>query len=89
MEANMKLLYFIQWWWKKLDTWQKIWICSCFFLGAGIAEDGPYKHYLLAVPLIVVLLSMLKWVFWDGIKNSWLEYNKEQDHLIKIMKDSK
>jgi len=30
---------------------------------------------------------MLKWTFWDGIKNSWLEYNKEQEHLIRIMKN--
>lgn len=83
----MKVLYFLQWWWKKLDAWQKLWIVASFFFGVGLANEGPYKMYFLSVLPVFVLLSMLKWTFWDGIKNSWLEYNKEQEHLIRIMKN--
>ena len=85
----MKVIYFLQWWWKKLDTWQKFWIIASYFFGVGLASDGPYKVYLVSILPAFVLLTMIKWLFWDNVKNAWLEFNKEQEHIIKIMKGSK
>ena len=77
------------WWWRKLDTWQKCWMASAFLFGAGLSASEPYKIYLLAVLPVFVILSMLKWVFWDSIRNEWIRFNKEQKFIIDELKGRK
>jgi hypothetical protein len=85
----MKVLYFIKWWWNRLSTWQKLWMFASGLFGAGLVEQGPMRIYLLSVLPAFVLLSMLKWAFWDTMKDNWNEYNREQEKLIEIMKETK
>lgn len=82
-----KVLHFIAWWWRNLDTWQKGWIVSAFVFGCGTATTGPYRTYLMGVPLLFVFSYMLKWMFWDGIRDQWLRFNKEQEKIVRILKD--
>jgi hypothetical protein len=84
-----RVFWFLIWWWRKLDTWQKGWMVSAFLFGAGLSASEPYKIYLLAVLPVFVLLSMLKWVFWDSIRNEWIRFNKEQKFIIDELKGRK
>jgi len=84
-----KILNFIVWWWRRLDTWQKGWMAAAFLFGAGLSSSEPYKIYLLAVLPVFVLLTMLKWAFWDSVRNEWIRFNKEQERIVEIMRDGK
>ena len=39
----------------------------------------------MGVPLLFVFSYMLKWIFWDGIKDSWLRYQKEKRQVVDIL----
>jgi hypothetical protein len=82
-----KIFNFIVWWWRRLDTWQKGWMAAAFVFGAGLSSSEPYKIYLLSVLPAFILLSMLKWAFWDSIKDEWIRYNKEQEEIVRTLKD--
>lgn len=43
----------------------------------------------MGVPLLFVFSYMLKWMFWDGIKDQWLRFNKEQERIVEILRDGK
>jgi hypothetical protein len=84
-----KVLNFIAWWWRNLDTWQKGWLAAAFVFGAGVGASDPYRQYLIGAPVIFIFAYILKWMFWDGIRDQWLRFNKEQDRIVEIMRDGK
>jgi hypothetical protein len=84
-----RVFWFLLWWWRRLDTWQKMWLVASFLFGAGLAETGPLRNYLLAVLPVFVILSMIKWACWDSVRNAWAEFNKEQQHIIDQLKGHK
>lgn len=84
-----KILYFIQWQWRRLETWQRFWLLAMFLIGAGFGSNGLYSMYLLGAGSVIILGFMLKWAVYDGIKNSWAKYNEEQDQIVNILKDTK
>ena len=84
-----KVLNFIAWKWNQYDVWQKLWWFACFNLGGYIVAQKGSTHeqvcqYLFVVPMTIVFF---KWFVWDMVKNSWDEYNKEQEEIVRIMKD--
>ena len=87
----MKVWYFLQWQWQQFDAWQKMWMVAFFFFGAGIGAEKGSTHetvfYTMSVTIFICLF--LKWMLWDSIRDQWIRFNKEQEHLIKIMKDTK
>jgi len=82
----MKILHFLQWQWRQFDAWQKWWMVGMFFFGAGVGASDPYQRYLLAIPFLIITLSLLKWILWDGIKHQWAQFNQEQQKIVDIMK---
>lgn len=87
----MKVWYFLQWQWRQFDAWQKMWMVAFFFFGAGIGAEKGSTHetvcYLLGGTIFICLLFKL--VVWDGIAQSWNEYNREQEKVVDILKDTK
>ena len=82
-----KIWNFVQWQWRQFETWQKFWMLAMFFIGAGTGASDPYKVYLLAAGLGIILVFMLKWAVWDGTRNAWARYNEEQQKIVDIMRD--
>ena len=84
-----ELISFIKWQWNKWEFWQKSFIVSAAFFGAGVTAPSPYSYYLLMIPTSVTLFWMLKWVIWDGTRTAWLNYKKEKANLFNTIKDGK
>lgn len=80
-----EVLYFLQWQWRKWEFWQKGWIIAAFVFGCGTTSADPYRAYLMGVPLLFVFSYMLKWMFWDGVKDAWLRYQKEKREVVDIL----
>ena len=81
-----EVLLFVKWQWNKWEFWQKCFVVSSAFFGAGLTATPPYSHYLFAVPAIVVFGFMTKWMLWDGTKNAWDSYKKEKAELFDTIK---
>lgn len=80
---------FVRWQWRKFEFWQKCWIFSILFFGAGVVqEDGLIRSILISVPLFVIFLFMLKWIVWDKTIESYKTYRQEKSTLIEIIKTS-
>lgn len=84
-----ELINFIKWQWNKWEFWQKSFIVSSAFFGAGISADRPYSIYLFMVPTLVVFAWMTKWMIWDGTKTAWNNYKKEKAELFKTIHEGK
>lgn len=84
----MKILYFLQWQWRRFETWQKFWMLSMFLFGAGLVASEERKAWFLYPACAIVLCFVLKWVFYDAVRHAWAEFNKEQQQVIDIMKDT-
>jgi len=84
-----ELINFIKWQWGKWEFWQKSFIFSSVFFGAGITADAPYSTYLFMIPTGVMFFWMTKWFVWDGAKTAWLNYKKEKANLFNTIKDGK
>jgi Sec-independent protein secretion pathway component TatC len=80
-----EVFYFLLWQWRKWEFWQKGWIVCAFVFGAGVSASEPYKPYLIGVPLLFIFSYMLKWMFWDGVRDSWLRYQKEKRQVVDIL----
>jgi Sec-independent protein secretion pathway component TatC len=80
-----EVFYFLLWQWRKWEFWQKGWIVCAFVFGAGVSAPEPYKPYLMGAPLLFVFSYMLKWMFWDSVRDSWLRYQKEKRQVVDIL----
>ena len=83
-----ELINFIKWQWSKWELWQKSFIVSSAFFGAGVTAPAPYSYYLLMVPTSVVLFWVTKWWVWDSIRTAWLNYQAEKQKLFTTIKES-
>lgn len=85
----MKEIYnFVLWQWRKFEFWQKCFVLSSAFFGAGLVAEAPYSYYLFMVPSFVVFGFMFKWVFWDGTRSAWERYKKERNGLLTTIRDA-
>jgi hypothetical protein len=84
-----ELINFIKWQWNKWEFWQKSFIVSAAFFGAGITAKVPYSIYLLAIPALCTFGFMTKWLIWDGTKAAWNSYKKEKAELFKTIDEGK
>ena len=86
-----KVLNFIVWKWRQYDTWQKLWWFAAFWLGGYISAEKGSTYEQVCMYLFVAFLGIVffKWFVWDTIKNSWEDYNKEQERIVEIMRDGK
>lgn len=84
-----ELILFLKWQWNKWEFWQKCFVVSSAFFGAGLSAQPPYSTYLFMVPSAVVFVFMTKWMVWDGAKNAWQSYKKEKAELFQVIKGDK
>lgn len=84
-----KVFSFLAWKWNQYDLWQKIWFFGMFWAGGWITAPKGSTHEQVCVYLSISCLAIVffKWIVWDSIKSSWDEYNKEQEEIVRIMKD--
>lgn len=85
----MKIWYFLQWQWRQFETWQKFFMLAMFLFGCSISASDSRKVYFITPALCIVGGFVLKWAVYDGIKNAWAKYNKEQEEIVSILKDPK
>ena len=84
----MKIWSFIKWRWQKWERWQRVWVVAFFFLGAGVGAKQPAQTVLLAIPVGIFFFYLGKWWIWDPVKESYQEYQKEQQGLFDTIKHS-
>jgi len=84
-----EIIYFLQWQWRRFETWQRIWLFAAMCLGAAItSRPGTAQNVLYGIAAGVYIFFICKWVFWDGIHSAWDSYQKEKQQVVDIMKDS-
>lgn len=84
-----KIWYFIQWQYRRLETWQKWWMFAMFLFGGSFSASPELRPYYLYPAMAIIMGFILKWAVYDGIKNAWAKYNEEQEKIIDILKDTK
>lgn len=84
----MKIWSFIKWRWGKFEIWQKWYIASMLLVGAAIPTPAPYDRYLFLTGFGVILFFLAKFMFWDSIRDSYREYEKEKQNLIKLIEST-
>lgn len=77
--------YFLQWQWRQFEFWQKCWIFAMGLVGAGLTASPERRMYFIGAGGAIFLLFMLKWVFWDGTKQAWNNYQEEKNKVIRIL----
>ena len=82
-----EVFYFLQWQWRKWEFWQKGWIVCAFLFGMGLGMEGSMRPIFLGGPLLFIFSYMLKWMFWDSVRDSWLRYQKEKRQVVDILSD--
>lgn len=80
-----EVFYFLQWQWRKFEFWQKSFIFAMFLLGCSVTAPDAWRMYFWGAGMAVVLVFMLKWIIWDGVKSSWRNYQEEKDKVIRIL----
>lgn len=80
-----EIFYFLQWQWRKFEFWQKCFIFAMALIGAGSTAPDTWRGYLLGVGSAIILLFFFKWVFWDGVKQAWNNYQEEKDKVMRIL----
>jgi hypothetical protein len=81
------IYYFLSWQWKRWEIWKK-WFVFCFLLiPTGILLPREYSIYPIGLAVTIYAFWLLKWLIWDGVKESYGEYRSEQVGIIKKMKD--
>jgi hypothetical protein len=80
-----EVFYFLQWQWRRFETWQRIYLFAMFLIGAGLTASNPIKSYLMGSGIVILAGFFLKWIFWDSTKNAWKAYQKEKQQVVDIM----
>jgi hypothetical protein len=80
-----EVFYFLQWQWRRFEFWQKSWIFAMALIGAGTTAPDTWRLYLLGAGSAIILAFMAKWIFWDGVKSAWNNYQEEKDKVIRIL----
>jgi hypothetical protein len=85
----MKELFgFLQWQWQRQEPWQKLWIVAMFFMGMGLSAEGWAKIVIMSVPVTIFGFYIVKWVFWDTVRSSWLKYKEHRNQLLTTIRSS-
>lgn len=82
------ILTFVKWQWTKFEFWQKCFIASSSFFGAGVYAEHPYSVYLFMVPIIIVFGFTARWFIIDPLKDSWKKFQTEKAQLFTTIKES-
>jgi len=82
-----KVLWFIQWKLKQFTAWQWVWMTGAFFFGAGITASGERRELLWTIAGAVMMFWFFYFMVWYSIKESWREFEAEQEKIVGILKD--
>lgn len=85
----MKILNFIVWQWQKFQVWQKLFFLCFLLLGVSTTAPDHIRIWMLSLAMIIPLFFVCKWWIWDGVKDSWKQYQDEQKKILDIIKGDK
>ena len=85
----MKIWYFLCWQWNQFETWQRCYMFAMFLIGCAFAAPAHMKSWFAIPGTVIILGFVLKWAVYDGVREAWNKYNKEQEEIVQIMRDSK
>jgi hypothetical protein len=80
-----EIFYFLQWQWRRFETWQKMFVLAMFLIGCAITAPEFMRHYFYFSGMAIIGGYMLKWILWDGIKSAWQRYQEEKQKVINIL----
>ena len=78
----------MHWVWRRQERWQKLWIVAMFFMGMGLSAEGWAKIVVMSVPAAIFGFYVIKWIFWDTVRSSWLKYKEHRNHLLTTIRNS-
>jgi hypothetical protein len=58
-------------------------------MGASTTAPDHVRVWLLIPAIAIPLFFTLKWWIWDGMKDSWKQYQDEQQKILDIIKGDK
>lgn len=83
----MKFLPYLKWRWNKVDIWDKLYTANLLLVPVGLFFPKPYN--LIAFSLFFVNMSvLLVWILKDHFKFSYGEFEKEQNKILEVLKNS-
>lgn len=80
---------FIKWHYKKLETWQKIFLVTMFLMGFTAFRTDEVSRAIFYITLCVPFIFMTKWFMLDPLVNSWKTYKKEKAEMFDVIKGDK
>lgn len=82
-----EVIYFLQWQWKRFETWQRWFLFAMFLLGCSLAVPEDIRSYFYLSGMFIVIGFSVKWIVWDGTKSAWQNYQNEKQKVMEILKD--
>jgi len=83
-----EIFYFLQWQWRRFETWQRFFILAMFLIGCAFTAPDAAKMYFYLTGMAIIGGYMLKWSIWDGTRNAWKKYQEEKQKVVDILKNT-
>jgi uncharacterized membrane protein len=83
----MEILYFLKWQFNKFNFYKKMFVLGCTLFGAALVAPQPYSAFLILSVLSCAVICLLKFVIWNSIRNSWMDYQYEKERLLDILSE--
>ena len=82
-----EIFYFLQWQWRRFETWQRFFILAMFLLGCAVTAPESLRVYFYMSGMIIISGFFLKWAVWDGTRAAWKRYQEEKQKVVDILKN--
>lgn len=83
----MKIVSYAKWQWNKIDLWFKLYAANLILFLIGILTEHPFNILFLSW-FMINLVFFVGVLIRDHFKESYHQFEKDQNQLLKIIKDS-
>jgi uncharacterized membrane protein len=86
-----KFLAFLKWHWDSWTFGQKVYIIGGFFVGVGFKDfmETGTPPIAMQIGFAIWFSILLKWFFWDSIRDSWKRFEQERRDVFKTIDEGK
>jgi hypothetical protein len=82
------ILNFLRYCWSSWELWQRAIILSLILNVSSIFVPSPWGLYMTYVGWSVLILVVIKDIWFPTIREKWAKYKDHRNHLLTTIKDS-